>query len=456
MKSINPKNNKVLNTFELMSLDDVDKILVDVHHTWNQWKETSFEHRAKLMRNAARVLREEKQQFALHITQEMGKPIKDAIAEIEKSALVCDYYADHAADFLADEDLESPATATRSLITYAPLGPVLAVMPWNYPFWQVFRFAAPALMAGNAGLLKHSSYVPQCALDIEYVFKKAGFPDNLFRTLLVSGSSGAVEHMINSDYVAAATLTGSEGAGSKVAECAGKNIKKVVLELGGSDPYIVLQDADVEKAIATAVHARFQNAGQSCIAGKRFFVHRSLLSQFTLGIENGIKQLKYGDPELPDTDMGPMCRSSLRDEIHTQIEQAVAQGVELITGGLIENEDSAYYPPTLCLCKDTNNILFQEETFGPVFAICPFDTEEEAVALANESIYGLGGSLWCKDTDKALQIAKKIETGAVFINSMTKSDPRLPFGGIKKSGYGRELSHLGIREFVNIKTVSIA
>ncbi|MFA8301083.1 MAG: NAD-dependent succinate-semialdehyde dehydrogenase [Hyphomicrobiales bacterium] len=454
MKSINPKNNQLIRIYSEHSFTDVQEILEQNFIAWQSWKNTTFEHRAELMLNAAKVIRKNKDYYARVITREMGKPVVESLAEVEKSALACDYYAENAEKFLADEDL--PSNYDKSFVAYEPMGPVLAVMPWNYPFWQVFRFAAPALMAGNAGLLKHSSYVPECALAIEDIFKKAGFPENIFRSLMVSASHVNMEEVIADRRIKAVTLTGSELAGSKVAEASGKNIKKTVLELGGSDVFIVFDDANLEKAIDSAITARFQNAGQSCIAGKRFLVHENVYSQFLEGVRERILNINVDDPELETTQMGPMCRSVLRDEIHQQVMDTVRQGATLMCGGAISNLESGYYPPTLLADLTTDMIAFKEETFGPVMAVAKFSTEEEAIKVANTSDYGLGGSVWSEDRERAERVARQIETGAVFINAFTKSSPGLPFGGVKYSGYGRELSHFGIKEFMNIKTICVS
>jgi len=449
MKSINPANGQIIKTYNEHTPQQCDQIIEGVYDAWNDWKNTTFEHRAELMLKAAEILEAKKHEFGLLITREMGKIIGEAVAEVEKSAWVCRYYAENAATILKDEIIESDAH--RSFVTFEPLGPVLAIMPWNFPFWQVFRFAAPALMAGNAGVLKHASNVPGCALAIEDVFIEAGFPENLFRTLLIS--SKEVEHIIKNNRIMAATLTGSEYAGSKVAETCGKYLKKTVLELGGSDPYIVLADADIDKCAKTAVMARMINAGQSCIAAKRFIVVEDIHDLFLEKVSILIEKLKAGNPELADTNIGPLARPDLLEDLDEQVKKSVAAGAKLEIGGKRIPGEGYYYEPTLVSGVTSEMTLFKEETFGPVLAVIKARNEVEAIHLANDSPYGLGGSLWTRDIEKGIRLARQIQSGAVFVNGMTKSDPRLPFGGIKRSGYGRELSHYGIKEFVNIKTI---
>lgn len=449
MKSINPANGKLIREYTEHSAAQCDEIIDEVFAAWQSWKNTSFAHRAKLMMKAAELLLSKKNDLAVLITREMGKIIGEAEAEVEKSAWVCNYYAEHAESFLSDEIVESDAR--HSFVAFEPIGPVLAVMPWNFPFWQVFRFAAPALMAGNAGILKHASNVPGCALAIENIFIEAGFPENLFRTLLIPGK--AVASIIGNDKIAAATLTGSEMAGSKVAEACGKNLKKTVLELGGSDPFIVLADADLDRCVKTAVVARMINSGQSCIAAKRFIVVEEVYDEFTRKATSLMKNLKSGDPTQPGTDFGPLARLDLLEDLDEQIKASIKMGACLQTGGHRIGEEGFYYAPTVVSDVSPHMPLFHQETFGPAMAIVKAKNDADAVELANNSIYGLGGSLWTKDLDKGTRLARQIQSGAVFVNGMTKSDPRLPFGGIKKSGYGRELSHYGIKEFVNIKTI---
>lgn len=451
MKAINPKNNRLIKEYEEHSREDVLNILQAVQADFEAWRKTSFAERAEKMHKAAEVLRTRKEEFARLITDEMGKIIRESRAEVEKCAWVCDYYADHAEEFLKNEYVQTDAS--ESYVAFDPLGIVLAVMPWNFPFWQVFRFAAPALMAGNAGVLKHASNVPGCALAIEEIFREAGFPENLFRSLLIKSS--LVPTIIEHPLVKAATLTGSEPAGAAVASLAGRNIKKTVLELGGSDPFIVLEDADLDKAVTTAVQARMINAGQSCIAAKRFIVVEKQLKAFETQMTAKMEALKVGDPLEDATDVGPLAREDLVHEIERQVQASINAGAKLLTGGKRLNKEGAYYLPTVLSGVQKGMAVFTEETFGPVATIIPVKDEAEAIAVANESEFGLGASLWTQDIEKGKALAREIQSGSVFINGMVKSDPRLPFGGIKKSGYGRELSHYGIKEFVNIKTVWI-
>ncbi|MCD6179245.1 MAG: NAD-dependent succinate-semialdehyde dehydrogenase [Bacteroidales bacterium] len=451
MQSINPTNGKLIKEYKEYSNKEVINIIDAVEDDWQIWKKTSFSHRKNLMRNAAQVLLDKKQEFAETMSLEMGKPLTESLAEVEKSAWVCNYYADEAENILADEYIESDAS--KSFVSFEPIGIVLAVMPWNFPFWQVFRFAAPALMAGNAAVLKHASNVQGSANDIERVFKLAGFPENLFRNLIIK--SNQVEAIIKNPKIKASTLTGSEFAGSRVAMASGKEIKKTVLELGGADAFIILKDADIEKAAKVAVQARMLNNGQSCIAAKRFIIDKSVLSSFISLINSELDLLKIGNPLENGIQVGPLARADLREEIHSQVEQTIEQGATLLRGGKFIEGDGYFYEPTIISNLKPGMKLYYEESFGPVFSIFSFDTEEEAIQIANDSDFGLGGSLWTKDLAKGESLARKIESGGIFINGMTKSDPRLPFGGIKKSGYGRELSHYGIKEFVNMKTIWI-
>ncbi|NOY53480.1 MAG: NAD-dependent succinate-semialdehyde dehydrogenase [Deltaproteobacteria bacterium] len=449
MRSINPATGDVLESFEEWEEGKVASTLHDVDRAFQSWRETSFGERAALMKKAAEVLRGNVEEYGRIMSTEMGKPIVQARAEVEKCAWVCEYYAEHAEGFLADEIIETDAD--RSYVRFAPLGTVLAVMPWNFPFWQVFRFAAPALMAGNTGVLKHSSNVPGCALSIEKVFREAGFPENVFRSLLIGPSR--VEAVIESPFVRAVTLTGSSAAGSKVAMQAGRVLKKSVLELGGSDPFIVLADADLEEAAGIGVNARCLNSGQSCIAAKRFIVVDSVLDDFLSRFRKNMEALVVGDPLGDATQVGPQAREDLMRDLHDQVERSVAQGAMLITGGKPLERPGYFYPPTLVSNVKPGMPVFDEELFGPVAAVISVADEEEAVMRANQTCYGLGASIWTKDPVRGERLARRIEAGAVFINGMVASDPRLPFGGIKASGYGRELSRYGIKEFVNIQTV---
>ncbi|MEI7726656.1 MAG: NAD-dependent succinate-semialdehyde dehydrogenase [Bacteroidota bacterium] len=449
MKSINPTSGIVIREYAEYSDHEVRQIIGNVHSEWLIWKGTSFSHRAAVMKKAAQILRNSKEHYARLMTLEMGKLLRESMAEIEKCAWVCDFYADQAEEMLKDEVIATDAS--RSFITFQPIGLVLAVMPWNFPFWQVFRFAAPALMAGNAAVLKHASNVPGCALAIEEIFREAGFPEHLFRTLMIPSS--AVETIISNPLIAAITLTGSEAAGSQVASLAGKHLKKTVLELGGADPFIVLEDADLEIAVKTAVTARMLNQGQSCIAAKRFIVVQSVEQQFEKALKNAFEALRTGDPMDPDTQVGPMARPDLVDEIEHQVRSSIAAGARLVTGGSRPNRNGCYYEPTILanICKGMP--VYSQETFGPVVSLISARDEEDAIRIANDSEFGLGGCVWTRNLERGEQVARKVETGAMFVNGMTKSDPRLPFGGTKKSGYGRELASYGIKEFVNIKTI---
>jgi len=451
MKSINPATDQIIREYRAHSPEEINEIIRQSHSAWLQWKTTSFSHRRNFMLKAAAVLRTRKADLARLMTLEMGKIIRESEAEVEKCAWVCEFYAEHAERYLQDEVIESDAS--RSFVAFQPLGLVLAVMPWNFPLWQVFRFAAPAIMAGNGALLKHASNVPGCALVIEDMFREAGFPEHLFRTLMIP--SGTVEAVIDHPFVQAVTLTGSEFAGSQVACAAGLKIKKTLLELGGSDPFIVLDDADLDLAVPTAVNARMINQGQSCIAAKRFIVQEAVLEEFTNRIRQAFINLRVGDPLDAETQIGPLARPDLVDDIDRQIRKSIQMGAILIAGGARYDREGCYYQPTILTNVKSGMPAYSEETFGPLLAIIPVSSEDEAVRVANDSEFGLGGCVWTRDTARGEKIARMVESGAVFVNGMTKSDPRLPFGGIKKSGYGRELGSYGIREFVNIKTIWI-
>ncbi len=452
MKSINPANGQIIAEYAEHSSDEVFQIIGEVNQTFLNWREVPFQIRSEHMHRAAQVLRDKKEEYARLMSMEMGKVIKESRAEIEKCAWVCDFYADHARSFLEDEYIESDAS--RSFVSFEPLGTILAVMPWNFPFWQVFRFAAPGLMAGNSAVLKHASNVPGCALAIEDVFRKAGFPDNLFRTLMIP--AGQVEAVIRNPLIKAVTLTGSEPAGRNVASVAGSEIKKTVLELGGSDPFIVLDDADIPACVVTASQARMINAGQSCIAAKRFIVVESRLEEFETQQTAIMQAMRVGDPLLEETQAGPLARMDLLEELDAQVRQSVALGAKLLTGGKRREGKGSFYLPTVLSKVKKGMPVYDQETFGPVSAIIPVKDEQEAIRVANDSDFGLGGSVWTRDTERGIRVARQIESGAVFVNGMTKSDPRLPFGGVKRSGYGRELSSYGIKEFVNIKTIWVA
>jgi succinate-semialdehyde dehydrogenase/glutarate-semialdehyde dehydrogenase len=448
-KSVNPYDGRLLNTYEGHSAAQVSDKIKKTHEAFLAWRKTSYDERARLMQAAAGELKKNKSAYAESITLEMGKAITESMAEVEKCARVCDYYANRAADFLKDEPLDTPHG--QAYIHYNPIGIVLAVMPWNFPFWQVFRFAAPALMAGNTCLLKHASNVPKCALDIQQVFEHAGFPDDIFNTLLIGSKD--VKAVIEHPLVTAVTLTGSEPAGKSVAGTAGNQIKKSVLELGGSDPFIVLKDADIQKAAEIAVKARMLNAGQSCIAAKRFILEKEIADQFTSLFIDGLDKLKTGDPMDSSTNFATLARQDLGEELFDQVQKSIELGAKVIYGELPDKVDSAFFPAMILGNLKPGMPAYDEELFGPVASFFVVENEDEAVQIANDSIFGLGGSLWSKNVERAKKLASKIESGAVYINQMMFSDPTVPFGGIKTSGYGRELSHLGIREFTNQKTV---
>jgi succinate-semialdehyde dehydrogenase/glutarate-semialdehyde dehydrogenase len=452
LQSINPATGDVLETFEPTSSAEAARIAATAHDAFLAWRHVPFPTRSRSMRKAAEILRARRAEYARTMALEMGKPVAQGEAEVDKCAWVCDFYAEHAEAMLAEQPRATDAA--RSYVRFEPLGPVLAVMPWNFPFWQVFRFAAPALMAGNAGVLKHASNVPRCALQIEAVFRDAGFPRGLFATVLVGAS--AVAGLVADPRIAAVSLTGSEGAGRQVAERAGRELKKTVLELGGSDPFIVLDDADVAVAATAAADARLVNSGQSCIAAKRFIVVESIADQFLAQFVEALRGRRMGDPLSPATQVGPQARVDLRDALHRQVRESVERGAQLLLGGEVPAGPGAFYPPTVLAAVDKGMPAFDEETFGPVAATIRAKDEADAVRLANDSPFGLGASLWTRDRARAERLVAQIEAGTVVVNGLVKSDPRLPFGGIKRSGYGRELSEYGIREFVNVKSVSIA
>jgi succinate-semialdehyde dehydrogenase/glutarate-semialdehyde dehydrogenase len=449
--TINPATGETLKTFEPLTDSDIDRKLQLAAETFRAHRRTSFRERSEKMMRAAEILESDKDRFARVMTIEMGKPIKGAISETEKCAWVCRYYAENAEALLADESVET--NATKSYIHYQPLGPVLAVMPWNFPFWQVFRFAAPALMAGNVGLLKHASNVPQCALAIEEIFLRAGFAQGAFQTLLIG--SDKVPRVLDDPRVVAVTLTGSEPAGSRVAEQAGKRIKKTVLELGGSDPFIVMPSANLDEAAKTAVKARTINNGQSCIAAKRFIIHERIGDEFERRFVSEMESLRMGDPLDEATDIGPLATADILEDLDAQVRKSVEAGARVLTGGRKIDRVGYYYAPTVLTGIPENAPAYCEELFGPVAALFRVGDLDEAIRLANVTEFGLGSSAWTNDEAERRQFIDELEAGCVFINGMVASDPRLPFGGIKHSGYGRELSVFGIREFVNIKTVWI-
>ncbi len=452
LQSVNPATGTLLETFEETPAAELDRILARADAASREWRELRVAARAERLRAAGRILRERKDAYARTMALEMGKPLAQGVAEAEKCAWVCDYYADEAAAMLADEPRRTDAA--RSYVRFEALGPVLAIMPWNFPFWQVFRFAAPALAAGNAGILKHAPNVSRCALEIEQVFRDAGLPDGLFRSVFLSNEATA--GVIADARVRAVTLTGSDRAGSQVAERAGRHLKKTVLELGGSDPFIVLEDADLARAATIAADARLQNSGQSCIAAKRFIVADRVAGEFTERLEAEMASRRLGDPLDPATAVGPQARLDLRANLHRQVEESVRRGAQLVLGGRLPDEPGAFYPPTILTAVQPGTPAFDEETFGPVAAVVVARDDADAVRIANASVYGLGASVWTADAARGERIARELETGSVFVNGMVKSDPRLPFGGVKRSGYGRELSEYGLREFVNIKTVWVA
>jgi succinate-semialdehyde dehydrogenase/glutarate-semialdehyde dehydrogenase len=451
MQSINPATEEILETFEEFSPQQIDNALQQVHETFSTWRKTSFEERSAGLRALGRELRADKARWAGMITAEMGKPIIEAEAEIEKCAWNCDYYAEAGPKFVSPEHAD--IGVHESYVAFEPLGTVLAIMPWNFPFWQVIRFLAPALMAGNTAALKHASNVPRCALGIEEVVRRAGLPEGVFRTLLVPGS--AVEPLIADPRIQAITLTGSSEVGEKVASAAGRNLKKQVLELGGSDPFVVLADADLDAAATTAARARNQNSGQSCIAAKRFIVEERAADEFVAKLSKAVKAMHVGDPSARDTNVGPLARGDLRESLVVQVDASVKKGAKAVIGGAQVDGRGYFYAPTVLDGVSLDMPAFREETFGPVAAIIRVKDHDEAVKLANDTEYGLGAAIWTRDLELGKQLARRIEAGAVFINGMVASDPRMPFGGVKRSGYGRELGAFGIREFTNIQTVVV-
>jgi succinate-semialdehyde dehydrogenase / glutarate-semialdehyde dehydrogenase len=451
LRSVNPATGATVAEYPEASDGEVHQILLESSCAAAGWRDTTFAQRAEPLRRAALLLEERKDALARLMAAEMGKPLAQGRGEAEKCAWVCRFYADHAERFLAAQDVQTDGSS--SAIVFDPLGPVLAVMPWNFPFWQVFRFAAPALMAGNAGLLKHASNVTGCALGIEAILREAGFPAPLFRALLIG--SARVAAVIEAPQVKAVTLTGSTPAGKAVARAAGGVVKKCVLELGGSDPYLVLEDADLEQAAETCAAARLINGGQSCIAAKRFLVVDAVRTRFEELFVERMRARRMGDPLEDGVDVGPQARTDLRDEVHRQVAASVAAGARLLLGGNLPAGPGAFYPPTVLADVRKGMPAFDEEVFGPAAAVVPVKDEDEAVSAANDTAFGLGAAVFTRDLQRGRRVAARLEAGSVFVNAGVKSDPRLPFGGVKESGYGRELGEFGIREFVNVKTVYV-
>ena len=452
LQSIDPSTGELIESFDEISDADLEAALARAQHTFHTGRSASFADRGRWLLEAARILEGESGKWARLMTREMGKTYKAAVAEAEKCAWACRYFAENGARLLADEEIETDAD--RSYVRYLPLGPILAVMPWNFPFWQVVRFAAPALMAGNVGLLKHASNVSRCALALEEIFRRAGFPEGAFQTLLMGPAR--VARVIADDRVKAVTLTGSDVAGSKVAEQAGKHIKKTVMELGGSDPFIVLPSADLDAAVRTAITARNINNGQSCIAAKRFIVHTRVYDEFERRMVEGLARLRVGDPMDADTDVGPLATEQMRETVERQVEESVRAGARLLIGGKRLDRPGYFYPVSALARIPPSAPAYREEVFGPVALLFEARDLGEAIDLANASDYGLGSSVWTRDEEERRRCIDELEAGATFVNAMVVSDPRLPFGGVKRSGYGRELASHGIREFVNIKAVSIS
>ncbi len=451
LTSRNPATGAAVAAYPEMSQKEVFGVLSQVHDAFMAWRQQSFGQRAQRMQRAAALLRRDADRFARLMAEEMGKPLAQGRGEIDKCAWACDFYTEHAERFLASEPVATEAR--ESYVAFEPLGVILAVMPWNFPFWQVFRFAAPAMMAGNAVVLKHASNVPRCAQAIERLIQDAGFPEHLVRAVMIG--SARVAGVIASPFVAAVTVTGSTPAGRAVAQAAGRALKKAVLELGGSDPYIVLEDADLEEAVGTCVAARLVNAGQSCIAAKRLIVVEQVRIRCEQLLRDRMREQKMGDPLEEGVTIGPLARHDLRDELDRQVQRSVAEGARLLLGGQVPDLPGAYYPPTILTDVRKGMPAYEEELFGPVAVVIPVKDEAEAIRVANDSPFGLGAAVFTRDRARGEQIARRLEVGCCFVNAQVRSDPRLPFGGVKQSGYGRELGIFGIREFVNIKTVYI-
>jgi succinate-semialdehyde dehydrogenase/glutarate-semialdehyde dehydrogenase len=453
LDSIDPATGERIRSYDETTPGGVRQILASADRAHRAWRATPFAERSRVLRRAAALLRDGRDRHAALMAAEMGKPVAQGRAEAEKCAWACDHYAEHAERYLAPEPVATDAA--RSYVAFPPLGVVLAVMPWNFPYWQVFRFAAPALMAGNAGVLKHASNVSGCALEIERVFREAGAPEGLFGVLLIPG--GRVADVIAAGEVRAVTLTGSTPAGRAVAAAAGRALKKSVLELGGSDPYVILEDADLDAAAAVCATARTINSGQSCIAAKRFIVPRAVRAAFEERFVAAMRSKRMGDPRREDVDLGPQARADLRDDLHRQVVESVRRGARLLLGGEVPAGPGAYYPPTVLTDVRPGMPAYGEELFGPVASVIEAAGEADAIRIANDTVFGLGAAVFSRDAARAERLAaESLEAGSCFVNASVKSDPRLPFGGIKESGYGRELSHYGIREFVNVKTVYVA
>jgi len=450
METINPTTGEKIQEYDLMDDAELNEIVQNANKAQESWRKKSFDERAEKLRKAAQVLKDRKEEFAELMAREMGKPLPQGESESEKCAWVCEYYAENAESFLQDQPIESDAA--KSYVTFNPLGTVLAIMPWNFPFWQLFRFGAPALMAGNAAILKHAPNVTGCALAIEEVLHDAGIPGDLFRTVVVDVDQ--TQELIANPGIAAVTLTGSTRAGKAVASQAGSQLKKTVLELGGSDPYVILADADIEAAAETCVTSRLLNSGQSCIAAKRYIVVEDNYDQFLDAVIDRMQLKRIGDPTNSSTDIGPMAREDLRDKLHKQVQDSIEAGANCELGGEIPDRGGYFYPPTVLTNVGPGMPAYEEELFGPVASVIKVKDEQEAIKVANDTDYGLGAAIFSEDVDHAEKIAaNELQAGCCFINEFVKSDPRLPFGGIKESGFGRELSHFGIKEFVNIKTV---
>lgn len=451
IQSTNPMTGKVEKKFNELKSAEISSTLSSVAEAFSTWKLSSFEQRADCLRNLAGLLRERADSFAKLMAAEMGKPVKSGRAEVLKSATVCDFYADNGAAMLASEP--KTVDGMQCYVDYAPTGTVLAVMPWNYPVWQVLRIAVPTLMAGNTMVLKHASNVPQCALALEEVFRESIFPENVFRSLLIG--AGQVEKVLDHDSVVGVCLTGSEGAGRKVASAAGARLKKSVMELGGSDAFVVLADADLDKAASIGAESRCSNAGQACIAAKRFIVHSDIYDDFVGKLKGCMESVPIGYPLDEETVMGPLASYRFRDDLQKQVDDCLNVGGKLVIGGAIPEGEGAFYPPTIITDVPFDSKVGRDEFFGPVALVFRAESEERAMEMANDSSFGLGGAVWTKDEEKGLKLARQIEAGLVYLNGRVSSRPPLPFGGVKNSGYGRELSTYGIREFTNVKSVCI-